>query len=55
MKQLWSGKYLYVVPSDLKKVIGSFAPQFSGYQQQDSQEILSFLLVAAVLLLTLTL
>ena len=24
--------------------VGRFAPQFSGYQQQDSQELLSFLL-----------
>lgn len=24
--------------------VGKFAPQFSGYQQQDSQELLAFLL-----------
>ena len=24
--------------------VGRFAPQFSGYQQQDSQELLAFLL-----------
>ena len=24
--------------------VGRFAPQFSGYQQQDSQELLTFLL-----------
>lgn len=28
----------------VKKVIGNFAPQFSGYSQQDSQEFLSYLL-----------
>lgn len=25
-------------------IIGQFAPRFSGYQQQDSQELLAFLL-----------
>ena len=25
-------------------VVGRFAPRFSGYQQQDSQELLAFLL-----------
>ncbi len=27
-----------------KQVVGKFAPQFSGYQQHDSQELLAFLL-----------
>jgi ubiquitin C-terminal hydrolase len=27
-----------------QKVLGKFAPQFAGYQQQDSQEFMSFLL-----------
>jgi ubiquitin carboxyl-terminal hydrolase 4/11 len=31
-------------PSEFKKVIGRFAPNFSGYGQQDSQEFLAFVL-----------
>ena len=33
-----------VVPRDLKYVIGQHAPMFLGYQQQDSQELVTFLL-----------
>jgi ubiquitin carboxyl-terminal hydrolase 4/11 len=44
MKNIWGGKYRAYAPSDFKKTLGSFAPQFVGYQQQDSQELLSFLL-----------
>jgi len=44
LKELWSGKYRTVAPSKFKKVLGEFAPRFSGYQQQDSSELLSFLL-----------
>ncbi|XP_053717769.1 ubiquitin carboxyl-terminal hydrolase 15-like isoform X2 [Synchiropus splendidus] len=43
-KQLWSGKYCYVTPRPFKTQVGRFAPQFSGYQQQDSHELLAFLL-----------
>ncbi|XP_035283172.1 ubiquitin carboxyl-terminal hydrolase 15-like isoform X2 [Anguilla anguilla] len=43
-KQVWSGKYSYVTPRSFKTQVGRFAPQFSGYQQQDSQELLAFLL-----------
>jgi ubiquitin carboxyl-terminal hydrolase 4/11/15 len=31
-------------PREFKSTIGRFAPSFSGYQQQDSQEFLAFLL-----------
>ena len=44
VKSMWSGKYSYVVPRNFKTAVGRFAPQFSGYQQQDSQELLTFLL-----------
>jgi len=44
MKEMWSGNYTVVVPSEFKQTIGQFAPQFAGYQQQDSQELMSFLL-----------
>merc|ERR1719447_1006625 len=41
---MWCGKFTYVVPRAFKMAVGRFAPQFSGYQQQDSQELLTFLL-----------
>jgi len=37
-------RYTFVVPRNFKQAVGRFAPQFSGYQQQDSQELLTFLL-----------
>jgi ubiquitin C-terminal hydrolase len=44
IQDIWSGEYTKVVPSQLKKVLGEFQPRFSGYQQQDSSELLQFLL-----------
>lgn len=44
MKQMWLGNRSVVHPVDFKKQLGTFAPQFSGYHQHDSQELLSFLL-----------
>ncbi len=44
VKELWSNKYRVVAPRKFKDAIGEFAPRFSGYQQQDSSELLSFLL-----------
>ena len=44
IKDMWCGRYTYVVPRAFKMAVGRFAPQFSGYQQQDSQELLTFLL-----------
>lgn len=44
MKEMWSGKHSYVSPREFKHTIGKFAPQFSGYQQQDSQELIAYLL-----------
>lgn len=44
IKDMWGGRYSYVIPRNFKMVVGRFAPQFSGYQQQDSQELLTFLL-----------
>ena len=44
LKDMWSGKYSACSPSEFKQVIGEFAPQFAGYQQQDSQEFMLFLL-----------
>ncbi|GMR47534.1 hypothetical protein PMAYCL1PPCAC_17729 [Pristionchus mayeri] len=44
MKDMWSGRQDSIVPRNFKSVIGKFAPRFSGYAQQDSQELLAFLL-----------
>ena len=44
MKDMWGGDYTVVVPSRFKMTIGEFAPQFAGYQQQDSQELMNYLL-----------
>ncbi|XP_064607278.1 ubiquitin carboxyl-terminal hydrolase 15-like isoform X2 [Liolophura sinensis] len=44
VRQIWSGNYSYTVPRNFKVAVGKFAPQFSGYQQQDSQELMAFLL-----------
>ncbi|XP_075993530.1 ubiquitin carboxyl-terminal hydrolase 11 isoform X2 [Genypterus blacodes] len=44
LKQMWSGRHQSVVPRVFKTKVGHFASQFLGYQQHDSQELLSFLL-----------
>eukprot|EP01130_Rhizamoeba_saxonica_P013198 TRINITY_DN5603_c0_g1_i5.p1 TRINITY_DN5603_c0_g1~~TRINITY_DN5603_c0_g1_i5.p1 ORF type:complete len:776 (+),score=171.35 TRINITY_DN5603_c0_g1_i5:425-2752(+) len=44
LKKMWKGNTSSVAPSDFKWVVGRFAPQFSGYRQHDSQELLAFLL-----------
>uniref|UniRef100_A0A3B3VN88 Ubiquitin carboxyl-terminal hydrolase n=1 Tax=Poecilia latipinna TaxID=48699 RepID=A0A3B3VN88_9TELE len=44
VKQMWMSRSSYVAPRTFKTQVGRFAPQFSGYQQQDSQELLAFLL-----------
>ncbi|XP_051825318.1 ubiquitin carboxyl-terminal hydrolase 11 [Antechinus flavipes] len=44
VKQAWSGHHRSVVPRMFKTKVGHFASQFLGYQQHDSQELLSFLL-----------
>merc|ERR1719233_1091262 len=44
VQSVFSNQYRVVGPRDFKKVIGEFAPRFMGYQQQDSQELLAFLL-----------
>ncbi|KAF4079160.1 hypothetical protein AMELA_G00189890 [Ameiurus melas] len=44
IKQMWLSRSSYVAPRTFKTQVGRFAPQFSGYQQQDSQELLAFLL-----------
>eukprot|EP00486_Rosalina_sp_Unknown_P000500 CAMPEP_0201565528 /NCGR_PEP_ID=MMETSP0190_2-20130828/4688_1 /ASSEMBLY_ACC=CAM_ASM_000263 /TAXON_ID=37353 /ORGANISM="Rosalina sp." /LENGTH=888 /DNA_ID=CAMNT_0047983127 /DNA_START=184 /DNA_END=2847 /DNA_ORIENTATION=+ len=44
LHDMFSGKYRVVAPRQFKSAIGEVAPRFMGYAQQDSQELLSFLL-----------
>eukprot|EP00959_Pyramimonas_sp_CCMP1952_P342182 7168677-Pyramimonas_sp.AAC.1 len=44
MHSLWKETASSVAPRSFKSKLGKFAPQFSGYNQQDSQELLAFLL-----------
>ncbi|KAM4676258.1 ubiquitin carboxyl-terminal hydrolase 8 [Discoglossus pictus] len=44
MKALWAGQYKYISPKDFKETIGKIHDQFAGYSQQDSQELLLFLM-----------
>ncbi|CAG8457041.1 4366_t:CDS:2 [Ambispora gerdemannii] len=41
---MWGGQFTFVSPVTFKEAIGRFAPQFSGSDQQDSQEFLAYLL-----------
>jgi ubiquitin carboxyl-terminal hydrolase 4/11/15 len=42
--EMWSGRIGSCAPKSLKHSVARYAPQFSGYAQQDSQEFMSFLL-----------
>ncbi|KAK4262966.1 hypothetical protein QN277_028451 [Acacia crassicarpa] len=44
LRKLWSSGRTAVAPRAFKGKLGRFAPQFSGYNQHDSQELLAFLL-----------
>ena len=44
LQRLWSDKSAPVNPIKFKTAIGSFAPQFMGFNQHDCQEFLAFLL-----------
>jgi ubiquitin carboxyl-terminal hydrolase 8 len=44
MKKMWLGSQSVVELSSFKQQLSTFAPQFSGYHQHDSQELLSYLL-----------
>jgi len=43
-QRMWMGNRSVVEPLNFKKQLSTFAPQFSGGHQHDSQELLSFLL-----------
>ena len=44
IKNLWLGSNSSYKPSTFKSKLSKFAPQFEGFDQQDSQELLSYLL-----------
>ncbi|RRT80857.1 hypothetical protein B296_00021674 [Ensete ventricosum] len=44
LRSLWAPERTPVVPRGFKAKLARFAPQFSGFNQHDSQELLAFLL-----------
>lgn len=42
--EMWGGRSSATAPRSFKYNVGKFAPQFSGYAQHDSQELLAFLM-----------
>lgn len=44
IREMWTGSSESIAPTKLKKKMGDFATQFSGYGQQDSQEFISYLI-----------
>ncbi|ORY70656.1 hypothetical protein BCR35DRAFT_334236 [Leucosporidium creatinivorum] len=44
IERIWSSSGSSVAPREFKQALSRFAPQFSGYGQQDTQELLAFLL-----------
>ncbi|KAI7888229.1 uncharacterized protein EV154DRAFT_448216 [Mucor mucedo] len=44
LRAMWSESYTFVSPMTFREALVRFAPRFSGFDQQDSQEFLLFLL-----------
>ena len=44
MYDLWKGNKSYTAPFDLKRTLGSKINRFAGYNQQDSAELINYLL-----------
>uniref|UniRef100_A0A5S6QVM2 Ubiquitin carboxyl-terminal hydrolase n=1 Tax=Trichuris muris TaxID=70415 RepID=A0A5S6QVM2_TRIMR len=44
IRNIWTGKAVSFVPTKFKCTVGRFQPMFSGFQQQDAQELMAFLL-----------
>ncbi|KAJ7393971.1 Ubiquitin carboxyl-terminal hydrolase 8 [Desmophyllum pertusum] len=44
VRVMHSGQFKFVSPGEFKRTVGKFKSQFSGYDQQDSQELLAFLM-----------
>ncbi len=44
LKHLWYGNESSFSPTQLKRAIGKFQPMFTGYNQHDSGELITYLL-----------
>ena len=44
IKVMWSGNCSSFMPREFKCAVSTFAPQFTGFSQQDCQELMAFLL-----------
>jgi len=44
LTEMWNGKSDRTAPYDLKRTLGSRISRFSGYGQQDSAELVNYLL-----------
>jgi len=44
LKKVWGGKFTSIVPNGFRSAVVKIAPQFAGYAQHDSQELLYFVL-----------
>jgi ubiquitin carboxyl-terminal hydrolase 4/11 len=44
LSRIWTSNASSYSPREFKQALQRFAPQFSGYQQHDSQELVAFLL-----------
>lgn len=44
IKVMWSGNHTSFLPREFKCAVSRFAPQFTGFAQQDCQELMAFLL-----------
>jgi len=44
MQKIWTSEVSYIAPTDFRVALTKFAPQFNGFRQHDSQELLAFLM-----------
>uniref|UniRef100_M4BGP8 Ubiquitin carboxyl-terminal hydrolase n=1 Tax=Hyaloperonospora arabidopsidis (strain Emoy2) TaxID=559515 RepID=M4BGP8_HYAAE len=44
LKELWFGTAPSTSPANFKRAVSRFAPQFSGFQQHDAQELLAYII-----------
>ena len=44
MQEMWQGSDSRTAPSDLKRTLGSRISRFSGYGQQDSAELVNYII-----------
>jgi ubiquitin C-terminal hydrolase len=44
LMRMWGGEWGWVAPREFKSALGKHASQFLGFDQQDSQELIAYLL-----------